>query len=125
MELNKGSVFSPCLWGLCGKVYTTEYRPQGGKVDTGRSCEITSVRLDGAQDRVRFLSVPMGTLELSLHNGIQASRLPGPDPARDPLLFPLLHGKKHSPHPSLGQLVTEYVAERAPVQTPGRGVLST
>ena len=60
---------------------------------------------DGAQERVRFLSVPMGTLELSLHNGIQASRCPAPDFPGDPRLLPLLHGKKHSPHPSPGWLV--------------------
>ena len=60
---------------------------------------------DGAQERVRFLSVPMGTLELSLHNGIQASRLPAPDPPGDPLLLQLLHGKKHSPHRLTGGLV--------------------
>ena len=34
---------------------------------------------DGAQQRVRFLSVPSGTLALSLHNGLQASRRPAPD----------------------------------------------
>ena len=78
--LGKKSAFSLRAYGDSGATFTQRNTGlRGEKCAPGVPMKSLPLGCGGAQQRVRFLSVPMGTLELSLHNGIQAARCPGPD----------------------------------------------
>ena len=78
--LGKNSAFCLRAYGDSGAQFTQRNTGlRGGDVVPGVPVKSLPLGCDGAQERVRFLSVLMGTLELSWHIGIQASRCPAPD----------------------------------------------
>ena len=72
--LGKKSAFSFRAYGDSAATFAQRNTGlRGEKWTRGVPVKSLTLGCDGAQQRERFLSVPMGTLRQSLHNGIQAS----------------------------------------------------